>query len=399
MTGTRRLPVRPHLEPLEDRTMLSASAGQPLPNLQMTGATTTDSRTVSVDYTITGAPITGQPLPFAVYRSAAYDSLAGAQLLGTATLPASDAADLSVGSHQGVRLSLANGGQPVTALTPDPALPFIVVVADPNGSVPEGNSSDNTASFETHVLGVVVHGYDSNLLLGTLPHWVTNMAAALQQTDGYQSAIAFNWVRSSGLPLPDQATRAGDRLEQQVVARANQLAAQHPGDVVDVNFIGHSRGTVVISRALQDQVGTTDPALAGGYVQMTLLDPHPASNAFSQLSFIPFSRLSLATALGVSAFQALAQDPQVVVPPDVMQAQLFYQDTPAGHFFATPSEFLVNLWGNNPGQIVNQSSQPIESMNLTGVRAPGVGLVGHSEVHRWYLLNVVDANKTFDYFG
>jgi hypothetical protein len=378
--------------------MLSASAGQPLPDIQMTGATTTDSRTVSVNYTITGTPITGQPRPFAVYRSAAYDSLAGAQLLGTATLPASDAADLSLGSHQGVRLALANGGQPVTALTPDPALPFIVVVADPGGSVAEGNASNNTASFETHVLGVVSHGQEFNFQ-GSTPQWETNLAAALQQTDGYQAAIAFNWVRATERPLPGQATQAGDRLEQQVVTEADQLASQHPGDVVDVNFIGHSRGAVVISRALQDQVGTTDPALAGGYMQMTMLDPHPANNSFSQFSFVPFSRLSIAAALGVAAFQALTQDPQVVIPPDVMQAQLFYQDTPAGHIFATPSEFLVNLWGNSPGQIANQSGQPIEAMNLTNVHDHGVGIVGHSEVHLWYKKNVVDANQTFNYFG
>jgi hypothetical protein len=382
--------------------MPSSSPAQPLPDIQMTGATTTDSRTIRIDYDIAGASITGQPLTFDVYRSAAYDSLAGAQFLGTATLPASDAADLSEGSHQGVQLALTSGsGQPVTALTPNPALPYIVVVANPGGSVPESDQADdtnNTASFETHVLGVVVHGLDFNLQ-GRIPGWETRVATALQQVDGYQAALAFNWVRASYLPLPGLAVRAGDRLERQVAAEADQLAAQHPGDVVDVNFIGHSRGAAVISRALQDQVGTTDPALAGGYVEMTLLDPHPANNLFGPFSFFPFSKLSLAGALGVVAFQALARDPQVVVPPDVMQTQLFYENTPAGNFFRSPLEFFVNLWGDGPGQIVNQSGQPIEAMNLTGVNAPGVGLVGHDEVHGWYLLNVVDANRTFDYFG
>jgi hypothetical protein len=392
MTSTRRPPVRPCLEALEDRRLLSAVADPPLPAIQMTGATTRDARTVRVGYDIFGASLTG-PLTFNVYRSANYNSLAGARFLGSSTLPASDAADLSQGSHPGVTLSLTDaGGRPVTALTPDTALPFIVVVADPGG-VPESNP----VSFETHVLGVVVHGQEFNLR-GMTPSWETQMAATLQQTDGYQAVIAFNWVRASERPLPGQATHAGDLLAQQVIAEADQLAAQHPGDVVDVNFIGHSRGGVVISRALQDLVGTTDPALQGGFLQMTLLDPHPANVRFSKFGFIPFSKLSIAGGLETFVFELLARDPQVVVPPDVLEVQLFYEDTPAGQLFPTLTEDLVNLWGDGPGQIDNQSRQPIESLNLTNVKAPGVGLVGHSEVHNWYQVNVADTGKTFTYF-
>src|SRR5262249_11006844 len=157
------------------------------------------------------------------------------------------------------------------------------------------------------------------------------------------SVIAFNWVRASIRPRRGQATHAGDRMAQQVKDQADQLAAQHPGDVVDVNFIGHSRGGVVISRALQDLVGTTDPALQGGYLQMTLLDPHPASLRFSQFSSLLLSKLSLTAGLATAIFEELAQDPQVVVPPNVMQVQLFYEDTHAGQLFPTPNEFFVNL--------------------------------------------------------
>ncbi len=397
MTPTRRPSVRPCLEPLEDRRLLSAVADPPLPDIRMTGATTTDARTLRVNYDITGAGLTGVPLTFNVYRSANYDSLAGARFLGAATLPASDAADLSEGSHQGVTLSpLDAGARPVTALTPDAALPFIVVIASPG--VLESNPDNDTASFETHVLGVVAHGIEFNLR-GMTPAWETRLAATLQQTDGYQAVIAFNWVRASFRPLPGQATAAGDRLAQQILAEADQLAAQHPGDVVDVHFIGHSRGAVVISRALQDLMGTTDPALQGGYFQMTLLDPHPANLRFSEFSFFPFSKLSIAAALATAVFELLARDPPVVVPPNVMQTQLFYQNTPAGRLFPTLTEFFVNLWGNGPGQIDNQSGRPIESLNLTNVNAPGVGLVGHSEVHDWYQVNVADDGKTFNYFG
>src|SRR5690348_5621844 len=102
------------LEVLEDRVLPSVT-----PDIQMTFATTTDSRTISVNYNIADASLAGQSLSFNVYRSAGYGSLAGAQLIGTATLPGSDGADLSLGSHQGVKLSLtAPNGQPLTAVTP-----------------------------------------------------------------------------------------------------------------------------------------------------------------------------------------------------------------------------------------------------------------------------------------
>jgi hypothetical protein len=57
------------------------------------------------------------------------------------------------------------------------------------------------------------------------------------------------------------------------------------------------------------------------------------------------------------------------------------------------------LWGETPAAIPNQSSQPIESQNLTNVIAATIGLIGHSEVPDWFMMNVVEANKTFTYFG
>lgn len=386
-------PVRPTirlcLEQLEDRVLPSAA-----PAIQMSFATTTDAQTVSVNYTITGASLAGQNVGFNIYRTSAYDSLSNAQLLGTATIPASDSADLSLGSHTGVKLSLtAPNGQPVTALTPNTALPFIVVVADSDGS---------SASFETHVLGVVAHGLELDPMLfwlNDVPAWELQLASALQQTDGYEAVIPFNWVRLSFLPFPMAIQLAGSELYQQVAAESDQLASQHPGDVVDINFIGHSRGTVVISEALQDLVGTNDPALRGGYMEMTLLDPHPANLAFSKFTWDPSLPAANDLAALVIWFEYLAHDPQVVVPPNVMQTQLYDEQTTAGQLgFSYQSEILLNFWGEMASAIPNQSAQPIEELNLTNVVAAGIGLIGHEEVHDWYLANVVDANKTFTYF-
>jgi hypothetical protein len=398
MTIPRRR-IRLCLEQLEDRIVPSAA-----PDLQMTFATTTDSRTVSVNYTISNASFAGQNLTFNIYRSAAYDSLNGAQLIGTATIPGSDSADLGIGSHQGVKLALtAPNGQALTALTPNTALPFIDVVANPNNTLPEGSASVNSVSFETHVLGVLAHGLESDLLLlfeNQVPAWETQMAAALQQSDGYQAVLPFNWVRLSVLPFPFAIQMAGNELYQQVVTESNQLAAQHPGDVVDINFIGHSRGTVVISEVLQDLVGTTDPALRGGYLQMTLLDPHPANLDYSQFSWASFLPGGNQLAEFVAAFELLTRDPQVIVPSNVEQTQEFDQQTPSGQLgFSTLLETWINLWGELPSALPNQSGQAIEARSLTNVVAAGIGRIGHSEVPNWYLANVVDTNETFNYFG
>jgi len=382
--------IRLCLEQLEDRVLLSAA-----PDIALSFATTTDARTISINYTINNASLAGQNVSFNIYRSAAFDSLSGAQLIGTATIPASDSADLSLGSHSGVKLALTSpNGQAVTALTPNTALPFIVVDANLDGS---------TASFETHVLGVIAHGLELDPMLWLLnqaPAWEVQMAAALQQSDGYEAVIPFNWVRLSILPFPLAIELASDQLYQEVVAEADQLADQHPGDVVDINFIGHSRGTVVISEVLQDLVGTHDPALQGGYMQMTLLDPHPANLSFSQFSWDAAIPAANDFAALVIAFEVLTSDPQVVVPSNVMQVQLFDEQTQAGQLgFSNLTEILLNLWGETASVLPNQSGQPIEEMNLTDVTAPGIGLIGHYEVPDWYLANVVDANKTFSYFG
>jgi hypothetical protein len=390
--------VRLCLEQLEDRILLSS-------NIALTYATTTDSRTVSVNYTISGASLAGQDVSFNIYRSANYNSLSGAQLIGTATIPGSDSADLSAGNHTGVKLSLtAPNGQSLTALTPNTALPFIVVADNLDGS---------TASFETHVLGVIVHGSEFDplqILLNEAPPWEMQMAADLQSYDGYEAVIPFNWIRLCMIPFPWAMQMATNMLHEQVVAEADKLASQHPGDVVDINFIGDSRGTVVVSNVLQDLVGTTDPALQGGYMQMTLLDPHPANLLYSPLSWVPFlSQANDLVLLGILV-NYFAQDPQVVIPSNVDQVQDFDEQTPAGNlqflqgFLDTFSstqllEFMFALWGETAASLPNDSGQPIEQVDLTDVFAAGIGLIGHAEVPQWYLENVVYKNETFTYFG
>jgi hypothetical protein len=390
--------IRLCLEQLEDRVVPSSSP------IDLSFATTTDARTVSVNYTINGNNLAGKNLSFDIYRSPLYNSLKGAQLIGTATIPGSDKSDLSAGNHTGVKLALtAPNGKPVTALTPNTALPFIVVVANDDGS---------SASFQTHVLGVIAHGLEADpslLLTGQTPPWELLMAADLQIFDGYEAVIPFNWVGLSVIPSPLAMRLASTLLYFQVVAEAKLLAQQHPGDVVDINFIGDSRGTVVVSEVLQDLVGTTDPALQGGYMQMTLLDPHPAnlSTPFSAVLSLP--QASELAAWGM-LFEFLTQDPPVVVPPNVDQVQDFDEQTPAGQLGFLKGaldnlsalqllEFEFSLGGVPAASIADYSSCPIQQMNLTDVFAANLGLIGHAEVPFWYLMNVVVSNQTFNYFA
>ena len=137
-----------------------------------------------------------------------------------------------MGQHQGVKLSLTGtNGQALTALTPNTALPFIVIVANPNGTIAESTAGNNIASFETHTLGVVVHGLELDALLlfhNTPPDWEMQMTAALQQHDGYEAVLPFNWVRLSVLPFQEAINLASNQLVQQVTASPINWQASIP---------------------------------------------------------------------------------------------------------------------------------------------------------------------------
>ncbi len=190
----------------------------------------------------------------------------------------------------------------------------------------------------------------------------------------------------------------GSLLATAIVLTADTmvLGEGSPGDVVDLDLIGHSRGAVVISQALQDLDGTTFPALAGGFKKMTLLDPHPANNGYSKPDYSAGSdRLSRALVRIYRWLQAHMQDPQVIIPPNVDEADLYYQHSPASAFPRGSEEAHLNLWGEDPSLIVNQSSAPLTVLNLTGDVDPDFGTIGHSEVPLWYDKYIVQQGIVF----
>jgi hypothetical protein len=241
---------------------------------------------------------------------------------------------------------------------------------------------------------------------GATPAWETAMAAAVPHTDGDNGVIAFNWVSTSALAVPGQAVAAGNQLYQQVVSRADQLASAHPGDVVDVQFIGHSRGAVVISQALQDLEGTTDPALKGAYLRMTLLDPHPANNQVgSEGQLWDALPNSLDTNLLdpiaqrlvnsiIYNFQANAADPNVIVPNNVNEVDLYYQQNHAADITGGISHYL-NLWGESPFDLQYQAGLNAlihTPVNLTGFNFPGFGYISHTSIEDWYTSVILPQN-------
>jgi hypothetical protein len=376
--GTR---CRPTLEVLEDRTLLSTGT-----DIQMLSDRTADSQSLTFDYAIVNQDL-GQPFDVGLFRS--QDTTGSNEIeladvvisanqaqIGSTIVPVANA--LAVGSHE-VTVPLANG------LPPDPALPYVIADANPGHTVPEtdgANDTNNSAYFRTYTIGVVTHGY---IFSGKFADasWVTAMANALQVEDHYDVAIAFNWANASNKAIPGVTIQEGARMARMVEAAATNLPLG-PNDTVDVHFIGHSRGAVVISQALEDLQNTRVSALQEGYLWMTMLDPHPANNNLRKSGDGFSAQNSIVGNLAVSQyrqFQAAAQDPQVVVPPDVDYADDYFQHTAADTFPSSSTERVLNLWGEN--HVIDHSAQPVHYTSLT---SPGLG---HSEVHDWYMAQII----------
>ncbi|MCA1684546.1 MAG: hypothetical protein LC745_00885, partial [Planctomycetia bacterium] len=248
---TRGGAAKPSFERLEERRALS---GLP-PQVDILGASTADSQSVTVDYRVENAATT-QPFVIRIDRASGPEPRPGGTTVARATVGPGRA----VGDHELV-IPVAGG------LPPDPAWPYVVAVADATNP---GATAGEAAAFRTHVIGVVVHGgvQDSK----QRPLWELKLARELKAV-GYDEVIAFNWAAQSN--TPGDAAKQGPRLANQV-RRAS--AAFPPSDPVDLHLIGHSEGAVVVSQALLSLQHRTTPQLRAGYLKVTLLDPHAANN-------------------------------------------------------------------------------------------------------------------------
>ena len=151
------------------------------------------------------------------------------------------------------------------------------------------------------------------------------------------------------------------------------VASKFPaGDPVDLEFIGHSEGTVVNTYAIVTFESEMTPQLKSGYIEDTLLDPHAANNN------VPGQQMSFGGALGglardiVTNYQAEAKDPAAFIPSVVDQAHVFFE-----HSQATAGE-IYNLWGQVP---VKSDGPVVHYYNLTDM---GVTHSGKTGVNYWF---------------
>ena len=93
--------------------------------------------------------------------------------------------------------------------------------------------------------------------------------------------LSSHWTGTSSLPQSGQTIIGANNLYTSFSPRPPVLSPCYSGnDVIDVQLIGHSRGTSVVGRAIQDLLShwrSGPPALQEGYFELTLLDPHPAN--------------------------------------------------------------------------------------------------------------------------
>jgi hypothetical protein len=385
--GRRRAPA---LEALEVRSLLSTTS----PEITMISATTTDSRSVTFDYKISGTAVDA-PITFTIDRSATDQAGPGAQQLArmvvnragsgsaAATLDQQGNPATGVGEHA-LTVPVAGG------LQPEPALPYVVVTASTSpaaGSAGAASAagaatpSDST-SFRIYTLGVITHGgVQPESWKAGGPPWEHQMVKALK-ADGYDAVIPFNWVAESH--HPGAAAQQAPRLARMIEQSAREFPA---GAVVDLHLIGHSEGTVINSLVVQrlNKQDAWTPGMKAGFLEMTMLDPHAANNGVrGQQYSVSNGLLGLFARGEINAFQSKAKDPAVVVPPNVMEAQVFYQHTPVRESGGT-NHGIYNLWGQVP--VHGQASY----YNLT---APGMSHAGKFGVQIWYMVNVVPSLGT-----
>jgi VCBS repeat-containing protein len=317
-----------------------------LPKITVQNVTTDDSRNVTVKYNVLHND-NKTPFTIRIYRAyrVQYQKDRSQQVLvAEAQLTPTDAMngdhEIVIGPEGDYDFSQDD------PLRPDPTHEYVIATADDDGRLnPNDVQHAPQQEFRIWIAADVTHGFNESgpfsdvpdnlvqalrtLLVGPLPlnkltlilfnsalygstraAWLDPMRDELRDTpnSGHDAAIDYHWEQQSATnsvpgrqldflqPPPTGQngqywTRfSGNQMDQQLI---ESIPGMLPGfdadkDVVDVHFIGHSRGGVVISEALQDLNGSAQDSqwniqnvphwLSAGYPMMTLLDPHPANN-------------------------------------------------------------------------------------------------------------------------
>jgi hypothetical protein len=351
------------IEQLDRRELLSTI---PSP-VSVLSSTTVDSRSVTVSYDLTGPD---PSLSFGVYRSAVarFDSTASpvAASMAAPVLDDSGLPSTAPGLHQ-VTIPLV-GGLPI-----NPKHPYVVVEADPGSA--SATDPGRSSSFRKVVIGIVTHGgLEDSAWKKDGPPWERQMAQSLRD-QGYDDVIAYNWVAQSS--TPGQAAKQGPILAKMVLEAASKFPSNDP---VDLQFIGHSEGTVVNTLAITRVEAKATPQIKAGFLEDTLLDPHAANPDFPGKQYsVADNPLGWIAAQLIDNYQSRARDPFTSIPSGVDSAQVFYQQSPANRDHNS-NLGLYNIWGQVP---VKGASV---YFNLT---SDGVVHSGKNGVYAWYEHHVV----------
>ena len=308
-------PATRPVEDLEARWVLSATATA-APAIQMISATTVDSKSVTITYQVNQPIDAATPLQFGVYRSSDNQFDSSDALVFTDNI-------IPPGASSGQAATLDQAGQPATGigthtltiplaqgLPPDPSKPYVLVVANP-GSASATTATQQTASFRVYTIGIVTHGGIQNTSWTHGPTWQLQIAYMMKQ-EGFDSVIHYNWVNQSG--TPGEAIKQSPRLARMILGTASRFPANAP---VDLEFIGHSEGTVVNTYAIVKLQGEMTPQLTSGFIEDTLLDPHAANNGLATGQQVSYAgALAGLAEMIVPHYQAEAKDPPALFPLD-----------------------------------------------------------------------------------
>ena len=356
-------------ECLEPRWMLS-TASAAVPAIQMISATTTDSKSVTIEYNVSQTPNPAAPITFGIYRSSdgkfdSSDVLAGTATLGppgtssATTLDQAGQPATGLGNHQ-LTIPLPEG------LAPFPEKPYVLVVADPSLSTATANPAQ-AASFRTYTIGIVTHGGIQDTSWKNGPPWELQIAYEMKH-EGYAAVIPYNWVSQSG--NPGEAIKQSPKLARIILHTASKFPASAP---VDLDFIGHSEGTVINTYAIVRLKDMMTPGLQAGYINDTMLDPHAANNG------IPGQQLSIAGGVlrlwpGQSS-RIIRQVPRT--QPSSCHPSSIRRKSSSSTMPARGND-LYNLWGQVP---VKSNGPVVHYYNLTPTKATHTGKTG---IQFWY---------------
>ena len=164
------------------------------------------------------------------------------------------------------------------------SFPMCIAVADPDGDLPWNVTPDDTdAHFHIYVIAAAVQGFGSDQAWvdspqgwaygpkpqAILPSFTAALAAegfasggnvVLPGSLGHWNSATTDLAETPQGPVP-QSVAAGDNVYLGIAAQAKRMQLTYPlqpNDVIDVQLIGHSRGSAVIDRAFQDLVDTAN---------------------------------------------------------------------------------------------------------------------------------------------